>query len=407
MNKKIFAWIFVLLLIFNLALAIGIRPAKTSIESENIQQYSGEFWVVNNEGRNFQVKIYVEGEMSEYVTLTHKTINFKDDDDAQKVEFEINLPDIVPPGTSTANIVVEEEIYGNQPNVISSKVVLKHKIIITGPYPDKYVKAKLNFNEVGDKVEFVSEVENLGKKDIDTLQTTFYINDRKQEKHELKTEEISLSTTENKLLKTTLDKELFLQGEFEVSAITTYDDQKVEVIKNLLVGRPEVEVTYFDPYFVANKINQYSMDLLNLWNKQVENVYVDVEVKNEAGEKVDMFRTKSVDIEGLMGKRIQDYFDARNKDPGSYSFDMIVNFWNTYKMEQKTFHSEILTQEEYEKLDLAPPNLVGLAVGNSNGGVYKIIVWVMLGVLLAGIAFFFLWRKMSKENKREDKEFEF
>jgi hypothetical protein len=65
---------------------------------------------------------------------------------------------------------------------------------------------------------------------------------------------------------------------------------------------------------------------------------------------VETFRTKSTGIDALATKRLNDYLDAEKEAPGTYSFDMIVNFWNTYKMDTKTFHADLLTEEEYQKI---------------------------------------------------------
>ena len=73
-----------------------------------------------------------------------------------------------------------------------------------------------------------------------------------------------------------------------MSAVTKYDDQQVEVVKSLVLGQPRVEVTYFDRFFTANKINQYTLDLLNRWNREIKNVFVDVEVQKD-DKKIDGF----------------------------------------------------------------------------------------------------------------------
>ena len=73
----------------NLAAALGIRPAKTTIISNevDVSELDGIFWVVNDGGREFTTSLYVEGEMSEYVTLKEQALTFRADDDAKAVEF--------------------------------------------------------------------------------------------------------------------------------------------------------------------------------------------------------------------------------------------------------------------------------------------------------------------------------
>jgi len=384
-NKKLI-WVVVLLLSINLVLAIGIRPAKTTILFDELSTSEGNFWVVNNENREFLAKVSVAGEMAEYITLVTKELAFAEDTDAKEVAFLVNLPDSVPPGQSIASIIIEENIPEVSSKTISSKVIMKHKIMIRGPYPDKFIKSKLNFQERKDHFELVSEINNLGKQQKNSIQTKFYINDKKQQERVLKTEKTSLDKKENKLLKAKLEKKFLEQGEIEVRAVTIFDNQKIEVIKNLLVGEPEIEVTYFDKYFVANKINKYSIELLNKWNKEIENVFVDVVVKKDDTE-VDEFRTKSMNLGGLMVDKISDYYDTTGKIVGSYTFDLIVNYWNTYKMEAQTFQGEIVTKEDLEFISENNVNVKEEALmGNSihsgkNGTFVDSKVFLLVGII--------------------------
>src|SRR3989344_2198024 len=317
MKPKIIIWILIFLIVTQLVAAIGIRPAKTNIAvdeyDENNIKIDGKLWIVNNNQGEFTVDVYEEGEMAEFVKIKTdpKKINFRPEDEAKEVDFEIKFKkEDIPPGTSTAFIVVEERFGDSQDNTVSSKLLLKHKITFTGPYPDLYIEGSLNFHEKGEEVELVAEVKNLGKKDINQVHTTFYVNDKEQKKQELETPTESLKTKETKLLKTTIEKDNFnAAGQYEVSAITKYDDQTLELYKTLLIGKPEVDITYFDRYLIAHKVNQYTIDLLNKWNQQIRNVYVDVEVfkGGQGDQKIDSFRTRSVDIEAEMIQRISDY----------------------------------------------------------------------------------------------------
>ena len=403
---KLISWIALLLLCFNIVFALGIRPAKTSLIFEEGRDYTQQFWVVNNEGREFSVKISAGGEMAQYITLHTSGLSFRADDGAKAVDFEVHLPEFVPPGESKSTIIVEEDLTSASPNTISSKIVLKHDILIQGPYPDKYVVAKLNFHESGNDIRLVSELENLGKKDIGSIKTVFYVNDKNQNVQELETQQTSLSSKENKLLEAHLDRSLLERGEFLVSALTTYDDQTVEVVKKLVVGQPEVDITYFNEYFIAYAVNQYSLELLNKWNQRLENVFVDVEVTKE-GKKIDQFRTKSVDLEGEMTKRINDYLDATDKGPGKYTFNMVVNFWNMVRNDQKAFmfESEFVSEQEAQDIE-ERSSLTGKAVDTSASGksISTILWWMLLGMLVGSGGFYVLWRFVHRHDYESGEE---
>ncbi|MDO8655894.1 MAG: hypothetical protein Q7K45_01535, partial [Nanoarchaeota archaeon] len=336
-------------------------------------------------------------------------LSFRADDGAKAIDFEVHLPEFVPPGESKSTIIVEEDLTSASPNTISSKIVLKHDILIQGPYPDKYVVVKLNFHESGNDIRIVSEVENLGKKDIGNIQTIFYVNDKNQNVQELETAQTTLSSKENKLLEAHLDRSLLELGEFEVSALTTYDDQTVEVVKKLVVGQPSVDITYFNEYFIAYTVNQYSLELLNKWNSRLENVFVDVEVKKE-GQKIDQFRTKSVDLEGDMTKRINDYLDATDKGPGKYTFDMAVNFWNMVRDDQTTFtfESEFVSEKDAQDIEEKSSSLAGKAVqssGSDSGKSFSmILLWLLVGIVVGSAGFYVLWRYMHRKDYESGEE---
>ena len=170
----------------------------------------------------------------------------------------------------------------------------------------------------------------------------------------------------------------------------------MELYKTLLIGKPEIEITYFDRYLIAHKVNQYTLDLLNKWNQQIRNVYVDVEVLRE-GQKIDEFRTRSVDIEAEMMQRISDYLDAKDKGTGKYTFEMTAHFWALVRMDEKKFifETNLVTEEDAAKLNLVPPALTGAAVGF--GGFSGAAPWLLVGILLGMIGFYVAWRYMNRE----------
>ncbi len=412
MKTKIITWIILFLLSFNSLLALGISPAKTTINSEETKSYAGEFLVINNDLEDMDLTISTQGELAQYITLKTKEISLHREGGTGTIYYTLTLPDKIPPGETLGAIIVQQKPSAANENTVSSQLVLYHKIILLGPYPDKYVITKLNFHESGNTIRFVSEVENKGKKNIDTIKTIFYVNDKEQQQQVLETQPTSLAVHDDKLLDTTIDKNKFVPGQFEVLAITTYDGQKTEVIKKLQIGKPEIDITYFDKYFTSNEVNKYSLDLLNKWNQQIENIFVDITVKKD-NTQIDQFRTKSVDLDAQTTKRINDYFDAKNKNPGSYTFDMVVNFWNNYRMETKTFKSELLPKEKISAIEHNVPEetITGKAIENDSStkeiepksidAKTGIIIGLLLFISIILVIILIIVRQ-KKENKEQD-----
>lgn len=374
-----------ILLLSSSVLSLGIRPAKTDLVFGDDSVFAGEFWVVNNNNEDIEVTVSVEGELSSFVHLDETAFRFRSDDDAKAVRFTVDRIASPPPGLSTATIIVEQKLAGAGGSFVESKIIVKHKLMLQGSYPEEYVVPQINFHEDANSIRFVSEVQNKGSKDVSGVMTTFYVNDEKTPQT-LSTETTSLKTGEDKVLVAHLAKDALKRGEYEVSAVTTFGDSKVEVQKKLILGEPEIEVTYFEQYLKAHAINEMSLELLNHWNTLIENVFVEIVVLKD-DKQVDSFRTKSFDLPALMRQKIKEYYDARNKDAGSYVFNVKVNYWNTYAQKEQTFKVEMLD--------------AGADVGNgATGSVVATNTliddkarsssglsgwWIILGVMVVGI----------------------
>lgn len=378
MNRKIFLWLVICTILLQSVLSLGIAPAKTAIISEERSSYHGTITVLNTDHTNINANLFVEGPLKDFIKLQKKKVSLNPNQEEKKVKFKVDLPPNLPPGDTLSYIVVEQSLFSLEENVVSSKVALKHKVIVKGPYPDKFVETKLNFHKNPKKVKLAAEISNKGRKDLEKVQTRFYVNDQEQKTHELSTEEVSIATKETKILSSEIDRQLVSQGEFEVKAVTTYDDLTVELSKVMVIGEPEIDITYFNPYFIANKINQYSLELKNRWNKKAENVYVDVEV-NKNNKKIDQFRTKSTEIEGLTSDIIEDYFDARDKDEGKYRFDFVVNFLNKYRMDKKEFQVEFLSEEEFKEIDITGAATIGENSFSKPTAILLILIIIIIG----------------------------
>jgi len=408
-NKSVlhtFLLVFMLIILSQLVLGLGIQPAKTTVNSNEVQEYSGSFWVVNSNNLNLDLTIRVDGDMSDYVQLETKQLRFKENERLKEVKFSVTLPENVPHGDSFATIAVEQNLDSESENVVYSKIILKHKIIIIGEYPNKFITAKINFQEKDDVFQVIAEVENLGKEDINEIKTTYYVNDKEQTLTTLETDEESLAKGEYKLLGADLEKNFLEYGEFEVLAIIEYDDFTMEMAKKLIFGEPEIEITYFDKYFVAGIINPYSLELLNRWNRKVENIFVDIVVKKEledgSVEEIDNFRTSSLELDGYQRDKINDYFDATNETKGNYVFSMVINFWNNYKMDQRNFDVELLDNGESIEDRESVDELVGMATYNEETeddlATSLIVMLILIAfMLISGVLLFVFVRKKKED----------
>ena len=139
---------------------------------------------------------------------------------------------------------------------------------------------------------------------------------------------------------------------------------------------------------------------INKWNKKIENVYVDVAVKKDYQE-IDNFRTKSIDIEGLMIKKTSDYFDAKDKNPGTYVFEMIVNFWNIYKMDSIKFNVELLNEDSQDLKEANQVKILDEELNKENFSKKNSFskLWLILFTFLLLIILIYIFYRYKNKNE--------
>jgi len=377
MKKKIIIWGIVLLIVIEGVLGLGLRPAKTTISFEPDLERTYQFKIVNNDHKDLDVDVEVEGELADYLELPTKTAHLDKDQELLYFDFKIKLPKELSPGGVEGRIIITEkleevEVSGN---VFNARLKVAHKVIVNVPYPEKYLDAEIEYEEKPESIDLKLSAKNLGREDIGALKTTFEVYDDDKKLISAETSEESLEANENKVLSASIDKSKVKYGEFNILASIFYDNYWLELEKKLVMGRPEIEILYFDKYFIFGKINKFTVDLLNKWNKELRNVFVDVFVFKD-GKQVESIRTASFEMEGYESKKVEGYFDA-NKELGDYDFEVVVNYGE--EKTHKKFKGSILEEEKGEKIQEEK---------SSKGFVY-VLIGVLFGLVIIILVFYF------------------
>ncbi len=265
MNKKTLMWILVLLISTQIVLGLGLRPAKTTINFEPNLEKEYQFKIVNNEHKDLDVELEVKGELEDYIELLTKTAHLDRDQEMFYFKFKIKFPKELPPSIMESQIIVTEKLpdVNISGNVFVARLKVAHKIIINIPRPKKYLEAEIDFEENANSIDMKLSARNLGQEDIGALKTTFEVYDNDKKLVSVETSEESLGVNEDKVLSASISKSKVKYGEFNVLASIFYDEYWLELEKNLIRGEPEIEILYFDKYFIFGKINKFTIDLLN------------------------------------------------------------------------------------------------------------------------------------------------
>ena len=66
--KLFFCFIFIIFFIFEVS-ALGVTPARRTIDFSPSLNQKNSFTIVNPEGKNMELNIYVRGELTQYIKL--------------------------------------------------------------------------------------------------------------------------------------------------------------------------------------------------------------------------------------------------------------------------------------------------------------------------------------------------
>ncbi|MCK5283405.1 MAG: hypothetical protein KAK00_08415, partial [Nanoarchaeota archaeon] len=84
----------------------NIEPSNITIDLEDRRFIKKEFGIFNPRNRNFSVAIYAEGELTDYTTLYSSYEEFNENEPVKYIDYEIDVPFKIEPGSYKEKIVV-------------------------------------------------------------------------------------------------------------------------------------------------------------------------------------------------------------------------------------------------------------------------------------------------------------
>lgn len=328
------------------ASALGISPAKKTIEFSSVSQ-EFTYTAINNEKMNMNLSIYSIGELADYIFFENKNIYMAADESARDFKVKINLPSNLAPGERVGKIVIEQLI--SSADVGGTNVYAKFKVIsninVNVPYPEKFVDVKLDINgtESGKPLGIKATIKNLGTKNIDNLQTTFGIYEGESLLNLSDLPSTPLEIGDSVDLFMNLDTKNFSTGEYTAVAEVSYDNYVLEIGKEFNVGEEYIKILDYTKYFLAESVNKFDIDVQNEWNKKIRNAYARILVEN--GGVADL-RSVSYDLEPREKSIIVSYWDTKGVSLGDYNSNITLLYSNKSTEEIGKLH--VVSPEDYK-----------------------------------------------------------
>ena len=380
MKRKIIP-IFLLIVSISITSAggVGISPAYYKDFFEPGLEKTYTFHSFNTDSTK-GVKLYVKGDLAEYVNLS-KTYLIGSGD----FIVTIKLPEkITKPGTHKISIGAMEDVGESSGGNIGGIAAIQGRIDILVPYPGKYTESIykiFNINQ-GEDAKYELEIQNLGTQSVKVNSMIEIFKPNKTES--TLTETISESNIKSKealTIKGTMETRDFPPGEYQTFVTVEWEEGETILNQTFKVGEFLVEISDYDYQFEKGRINPFRIEIQNKWNSKINEVFATVSITDN-GVVVGDFKTASVDTNPWEVKNITGYFDTTN-------------------LETKRYTARIDLSYEGETTS----KLVAIYINDPPTKTYKnYIIAAVIAALLVIAAFVYLIWKVNKLSNKNGKK---
>ncbi|MDP2924967.1 MAG: hypothetical protein Q8N99_01200 [Nanoarchaeota archaeon] len=300
--------------------SIGISPAKHSLFFEPNKALEFNFKVINS-NPDGKLEIYVKGDLSKYVKIDKDmVIGFG------IVNVKINLPDVIDKPGVHRILIGAREVSSNNLLVtgVGGLAAIQAPIDIIVPYPGKYAEARFITYDAnkGENVSYEVSVNNLG---TDAIFFDPYLEVYNQGKNitDFKFERIILNPKESYNKKGNLSYD-FSPGYYNSSFFIDYGE-KIRLDSFFRIGELFVNITDYSYEFVPGEINNFYIEIENLWNNPINKAYGEI-VITDNGVIVAGFKLSFVNLLPWQKANISSFFDAKNIKEGRYIANMNIYY---------------------------------------------------------------------------------
>ena len=387
-NKaKLGIYLAVAILLIANAMAIGIAPGTIDTEFGTEKK----ILIINNEHKDFNVAVYAEGSLADYIEISESMISMSADENTREIKVKIIEPDYVSPGKLTADLIVME-LPDGQKSTISTRQAVISKISATVPYPGKFAEAKLKIPDADaqDPIDFVIKITSKGKKTIERAKARIDVFSPSNELLvSLHTDEKPVQPGETRELVARYHNGL-PEGRYYARAVVDYDGNEIELEKtfdigNMLIVLHNIKVKQF----TLGSIAKFDIMIENTWNEQIPDVYANLGIRDKYGKAQTEFKTSEIDIMPGDTEILNAYWDTSDISPGRYSAQVTLHFIGNNIQKSMTLN----VGEDGIDIDFMPTGMVIEQSGPTKRDSYIIILVVLSMIVNALLIIYFARRR--------------
>lgn len=393
----------VLLMVVNIS-AIGITPGRTTVnldDDKKLEHYKQihSFSVLNNEHKNMQVLLNVQGELNKSITLYNALVNFLPSEESKQFNFEIKINKKLEPGLHTAEIVAMEiPSAGESGTYVGATVAVVSQIYIYVPYPGKYLESDLNIldNEQNGTATFIIPIVNRGKLGIGEARAIIDIYSGLNEKvGSVETDYMPVESGK----RTELSAKWFVNvssGNYLAKVTLIYDGETRNFEKQFAVGSQMLSIeSVLVNNFQLGEIAKLNILVENKWSEELKDVYANFIVYNNDNQPMADVKSATENIPAISKKELIAYWDTVGVSVGEYNAKLMV------KYNGKSSDKNLVLKVDEDNLDVVG---VGYAIrpNSSRKGMDMtfILIVVVIILIIVNLSWFIFFKRMSIRKKK-------
>ncbi len=377
--------------------SLGITPGRTTINYEKALEKEISFSVLNNEHKNMEVLLMVQGELNDSVTLFDGLINFTSDEESKSFKYKIKLSDKISlePGLHSAEIIaLEFPKESEEGTYIRASISVVSQIHVYVSCPGKCIEADIDILSVEQNgiARFVIPVINRGKLRIENVRAIIDIYSKSNEKIEtIETDSLSIGAGQRSELTAEWNADV-LPGNYLAKFILFYDGESKNFEKEFSVGS---EILNIESILVNNfqlgEIAKLNILVENKLNQELKNVFAALQVYNKDSQAIADIKSPSENIPALNKKELIAYWDTGGVEEGEYSGRLMVRYG------EKSTDKNLILKISESSLDIFG---VGYAIspkGRKGMDITIILIVLVIILLIANLSWFIFFRRMSRK----------
>jgi hypothetical protein len=334
MRKSFSLFLFILLVFPASAYALGIGPTDMEVEFQPNLVFKQTVYVVNSESFDLPIKMSVEGDLKENMTLSVYDFVLGPRGTAAGVgyvEVTLNMPGKLDrPGSYKTYIYATENTPATTKG-IGAKIRMGTPVIVYVPYPGKYIELSIRVEnpKVNETIRFTADTINRGNETITSAQAIFTLYDSQdQVVTTLPTDSIQISPSERVAFVKEWLATNVRPGKYKVMARVSYDDYRTEKTEEFMIGSPTARILGVNAAPIPEGIiGRISANVSSDWNDRITGAYMVLDMKK--GDFSTGVRSETFDLERWNQRSVDMFWDTAKSDgPGEYVGNATLYYFN-------------------------------------------------------------------------------